>query len=288
MYKDVIQLNLINTTNITIPINNPHTTINFNNDIQLPNNSYITRLSLLADAKIHNITSTQIVVIDGAQIIFNPGTWDINQLMDKLNTGNAIFNLVISGKDTYKVHILQHTHNQQYQVGNVHITDFQSIDFSNAHQIKNILGIEDDQMSGINIVKQYPVNDTNNKVVVSDGDSAISNVVIPNGNYSFDDYLSMLESKLRLSTPPISIDQRSDKYVQFNFSQYIKFVRDPISMVGSMTSINTSIHVYKRLLVWMKSSIYHKILHSLFKYSMNLMKAILELFQWDITSQLTF
>ena len=75
MYKDIIQLNLINTTNITIPINNPHTTINFNNDIQIPNpNSYITRLSLLADAKIHNITSTQIVVIDGAQIIFNPGT----------------------------------------------------------------------------------------------------------------------------------------------------------------------------------------------------------------------
>ena len=80
--KDVIQLNLINITNITIPINNPHTTINFNNHIQLPNNSYITRLSLLADAKIHNITSTQIVVIDGAQIIFNPGTWDMNQLMD--------------------------------------------------------------------------------------------------------------------------------------------------------------------------------------------------------------
>ena len=74
LYKDVIQLNLINITNITIPINNPHTTINFNNDIQLPNNSYITPLSLLADAKIHNITSTQIVVIDGAQIIFNPGT----------------------------------------------------------------------------------------------------------------------------------------------------------------------------------------------------------------------
>ena len=149
MIKDAIQLNLINTTNITIPINNPHTTINFNNDIQLPNNSYITRLSLLADAKIHNITSTQIVVIDGAQIIFNPGTWDINQLMDKLNTGNAIFNLVISGKDTYKVHI----------------TDFQSIDFSNAHQIKNILGIEDDQMSGINIVKQYPVKDTASKAL---------------------------------------------------------------------------------------------------------------------------
>ena len=104
--------------------------------------------------------------------------------MDKLNTGNAIFNLVISGKDTYKVHI----------------TDFQSIDFSNAHQIKNILGIEDDQMSGINIVKQYSVNDTNNKLVVSDGDSTISNVVIPNGNYSFNDYLSMFESKLRLST----------------------------------------------------------------------------------------
>ena len=193
MIKDAIQLNLINTTNITIPINNPHTTINFNNHIQLPNNSYITRLSLLADAKIHNITSTQIVVIDGAQIIFNPGTWDINQLMDKLNTGNAIFNLVISGKDTYKVHI----------------TDFQSIDFSNAHQIKNILGIEDDQMSGINIVKQYSVNDTNNKVVVSDGDSTISNVVIPNGNYSFDDYLSMLESKLRLSTPLVSVDYQS-------------------------------------------------------------------------------
>jgi len=220
--EDAIQLNLINTTNITIPINNPHTTINFNNDIQLPNNSYITRLSLLADAKIHNITSTQIVVIDGAQIIFNPGTWDINQLMDKLNTGNAIFNLVISGKDTYKVHI----------------TDFQSIDFSNAHQIKNILGIEDDQMSGINIVKQYPVNDTNNKVVVSDGDSAISNVVIPNGNYSFDDYLSMLESKLRLSTPLVSIDQRSDKYVQFNFSQYIKFVRDQSNLNGWFNDFN--------------------------------------------------
>ena len=142
--------------------------------------------------------------------------------MDKLNTGNAIFNLVISGKDTYKVHI----------------TDFQSIDFSNAHQIKNILGIEDDQMSGINIVKQYPVNDTNNKVVVSDGDSAISNVVIPNGNYSFDDYLSMLESKLRLSTPLVSIDQRSDKYVQFNFSQYIKFVRDQSNLNGWFNDFN--------------------------------------------------
>ena len=56
---------------------------------------------------------------------------------------------MISGKDTYKVHI----------------TDFQSIDFSNAHQIKNILGIEDDQMSGINIVKQYPVKDTASKAL---------------------------------------------------------------------------------------------------------------------------
>ena len=130
----------------------------------------------------------------------------MNELMDKLNSGNAIFNLVISGKDTSKVHI----------------TDFQSIDFSNAPQIKNILGIEDDQMSGINIVKQYPVNDTNNKLVVSvdttegsagsDGDSAITNVIIPNGNYSFDDYLSMLESKLRLSTPLVSVDYQSSPY----------------------------------------------------------------------------
>ena len=220
--EDAIQLDLINTTNITIPVNNPNTTINFNNDIQLPNNSYITRLSVLADAKIHNITSTQIVVIDGAQIIFNSGTWDINELMDKLNSGNAIFNLVISGKDTYKVQI----------------TDFESIDFSNAPQIKNILGIEDDQISGINIVKQYRVNDTNNKLVVSDGGSAITNVVIPNGNYSFDDYLSMIESKLRLSTPLVSVDQRSDKYIQFNFSQYIKFDRISSTLNGWFNDFN--------------------------------------------------
>ena len=44
---------------------------------------------------------------------------------------------------------------------------------------------------------------------MSDGNSAISNVVIPNGNYSFDDYLSMLESKLRLSTPLVSVDYQS-------------------------------------------------------------------------------
>ena len=44
---------------------------------------------------------------------------------------------------------------------------------------------------------------------MSDGDSAISNVVIPNGNYSFDDYLSMLESKLRLSTSLVSADYKS-------------------------------------------------------------------------------
>ena len=73
---------------------------------------------------------------------------------------------------------------------------------------------------------------------MSDGDSAISNVVIPNGNYSFDDYLSMLESKLRLSTPLVSIDQRSDKYVQFNFSQYIKFVRDQSNLNGWFNDFN--------------------------------------------------
>ena len=219
--EDAIQLDLINTTNITIPVNNPDTTINFNNDIQLPNNSYITRLSLLADAKIHNITSTQILLVDGAQIIFNQGTWDINQLMDKLNTGNAIFNLVISGKDTYKVHI----------------TDFQSIDFSNAPQIKNILGIDQDHLDGVQMIKRYPVNDTNNKLVVSDGGSAHTSVVIPNGNYTFDEYLSMLEDKLRLATPLVSLDV-TDKYVQFNFQQPIKFVRSESTLNGWFNDIN--------------------------------------------------
>ena len=219
--EDAVQLDLQNVTNITIPVTNPDTTINFNNDIGLPNNSYITRLSILADAKIHNITQTQILIIDGAQIIFNTGTWDINQLMDKLNSGNAIFNLVISGKDTYKVHI----------------TDFQSIDFSNAPQIKNILGIENDLISGINIVKQYPVNDSNNKLVVSDGGSATTNVIIPSGDYSWDNYLSTLEAKLKLSTSLISVDVK-DKYVQFNFSSYTKFVRSDSTLSGWFNDFN--------------------------------------------------
>lgn len=84
--------------------------------------------------------------------------------------------------------------------------------------------------------QHYSVHARNNKLTIIVHD-AKKDILLPYGYYTFEQYISMLEAKLRLVTPLVSVDV-TDKYVQFNFQQPVKFVRSESTLDGWFNDIN--------------------------------------------------
>ena len=172
---DVIQTDLYNSMKLLFPVQSADQTFDFTNTALLPPNSYITRVTVLSDAEISNITSDNVVVIDGQNLTFKHGTYDLDKFMSILAESTATFNLIMSGENTYKMKI----------------EDFQTIDFSNAQEVKNILGFTQDILKCKTYKKVFDYTTANTTMQITTNNKTYSKS-IPTGNYTEDEFMYAL------------------------------------------------------------------------------------------------
>lgn len=173
---DVIQTDLHNSMKLLFPVQSAEQTFDFTNTAILPPNSYITRVTVLADAEISNITSDNVVVIDGQNLTFKHGTYDLDKFMSILAESTATFNLIMSGENTYKMKI----------------EDFQYINFEQAQEVKNILGFTQDILRCTTVEKTFQYTAANNSITITYG-STDNTYRIPEGIYTEKQFVTALE-----------------------------------------------------------------------------------------------
>ena len=172
---DVIQTDLYNSMKLLFPVQSPEQTFDFTNTAILPPNSYITRVTVLSDAEISNITSDNVVVIDGQNLTFKHGTYDLDKFMSILAESTATFNLIMSGENTYKMKI----------------EDFQTIDFTNAQEVKNILGFTSDILKCRTFKKVYNYTAANTTMQITTNNKTYSKS-IPAGDYTEKEFMDAI------------------------------------------------------------------------------------------------
>ena len=164
---DVIQTDLNNTMKLLFPVRHADESFDYTNTVELPNNSYITRITVLSDAEIANITSDNTVVVDGQNLVFKAGTYDLDKFLSILAESTATFNLITSGENTYKMKI----------------EDFQYMDFTNAQEVKNILGFTDDILRCKSYKKVFTYTGSNTTMSITTAGKTFSKS-IPAGKYT--------------------------------------------------------------------------------------------------------
>ena len=174
---DVIQTDLCNTMKLLYPIRESDESFDYINSVILPDNSYVTRITVLADAEIANITSDNTVVIDGQNLVFKQGTYDLDKFMSILAESTATFNLIMSGENTYKMKI----------------EDFQYINFEQAQEVKNILGFTQDILRCTTMEKTFQYTAANNSITITYGSTDYP-YTIPEGTYTEKQFVTALET----------------------------------------------------------------------------------------------
>ncbi len=120
---------------------------------------FISSISLYTDFELYNVTEEQIVVIDGNRtdhsiITIPKGSYEIEELIAMLNCSDAMFELIYSGENAFRI------------AANY----FYTLDFSNAHLLKEILGFENDYIEkGMDVIKKYYVSTSCNQIVLTNG-----------------------------------------------------------------------------------------------------------------------
>ena len=135
-------------------------------ELTLPNplsfkNCYISEVDVYTDFKLYNVTYDQIVRIYGnkessseltAEVYVSQGQYTIEELLALMNCSEALFELMYSGKDAFRICI----------------SDFNYIDFRDAEEVKNILGIEETIITETKSQEiRFPLTSDMNKISVT-------------------------------------------------------------------------------------------------------------------------
>ena len=168
------------------------------------NKCYISSVSLYTDFVLHNIPSDQVVVMNGGRtdesILSIPrGVYDIETIIAMLNVSDALFELVYSGENAFRVNV----------------NNFYTIDFTNAPEIQSIFGFESNiPEKGIDNPKRYFMNINWNQIVVMNGTERHI-LSIPIGYYTYLEFIEAVGVELNKVITTISMTIE-DKYVKFN------------------------------------------------------------------------
>ena len=167
------------------------------------NQCYISSVSLYTDFVLHNVPNDQVVLINAGETIqeitIPRGAYDIETIIAMLNASDALFEVVYSGGNAF----------------HVTVNHFYTIDFTNAPEIKSILGFESDTLvKGLDNPKRYYMSSSCNQVVVSDGaDSHV--LILPTGYYTFSEFIEAVGNEMVKVLPLISMTINED-HVRFN------------------------------------------------------------------------
>lgn len=195
-----IKNNVERSFNITTAINkldNGKYSHKLDNSMNLTNGK-IVNANFLLDGQINNITSEQIVSIDGIPYFINKGCYTLEQILSVMNSlSGAVFSYINSGEGCFRI-----------QVENCSTVVFET------PELANMLGFECKKYESANIVEKYQLTSNNNafKLIVPSG-SWILNV--EPGIYNEQEFFKQLESAIRPYDSSIKIIIH-EHYVEFN------------------------------------------------------------------------
>ena len=164
---------------------------------------YISSVSLYTDFVLHNVPFNQVILIDLGtyphEVLIPRGAYDIETIIAKLNASDALFELVYSSENVF----------------HITVNHFYTIDFTNAPEIKSILGFESDILvKGVDNSRRYYLSSSCNHVVVTDGrDSYV--LTMPTGYYTFSKFIEAVGVEMVKVLPLISMTIEDD-HVRFN------------------------------------------------------------------------
>jgi len=184
-------------------------------DVQLENplnfkGCYISEIDVFTDFELHNVTSTQTVLIYGnhydyseltATVVIPEGMYSIEQILALLNCSDALFQLIYHGANAFRVTI----------------SDFSHIVFTQAQEIKAILGIDSDTVVETEAQElRYPVTSTCNTIVVN-VNNVNSPLEVQTGNYTWSEFIGAISEAIGETIGFTSVSEH-DSYVEFNGS----------------------------------------------------------------------
>ena len=166
-------------------------------ELTLPNplsfkNCYISEVDVYTDFKLYNVTYDQIVRIYGnkessseltAEIYVSQGQYTIEELLALMNCSEALFELMYSGKDAFRICI----------------SDFNYIDFRDSSEVKNILGIEDTIITETKSQEiRFPLTSDMNKISVTNKVKNFTKTfeLIP-GMYTWFEFVDLLAKTIK-------------------------------------------------------------------------------------------
>ena len=218
---DVIQTDLNNTMKLLFPVRHADESFDYTNTVELPDNSYITRVTVLADAEIANITSDNTVVVDGQNLVFKAGTYDLDKFLSILAESTATFNLITSGENTYKMKI----------------EDFQYMDFTEAQEVKNILGFTDDILRCKSYKKVFTYTGSNTTMSINTAGKTFSKS-IPAGKYTEKQFMDAMGQYIFGAISEFYYIGYQEKEHYYEFAGKRKFVVNSTTLDGWYTSYN--------------------------------------------------
>lgn len=195
--------------NLSFKLDKPQQIVDLGTTLNLkPNESFITRVSTFIDGDIYNITEDQLLLVNGAGITIKAGTWSLDNLLSELNQSTASFSVITDSENAFKLEIC----------------DFESIDFTNAQQMKMMLGFdsENDYYTGLTVSEYHKVDSTNNTIafVVNDHvtptSGILNSVTIPEGLYTIDDYCEAIAVALDPYVDIINCVSTTYGYIRIN------------------------------------------------------------------------
>ena len=130
------------------------------------NQCYVSSVSLYTDFVLHNVPTDQVVVINGGyanstEVTIPQGAYEIETIIAMLNASDALFELVYSGSNTFRVTV----------------NNFNTIDFTDAREIQSILGFDSIVLEkGLYNPNRYYVNINWNQMKISNGITSVVNI----------------------------------------------------------------------------------------------------------------
>ena len=168
------------------------------------NQCYVSSVSLYTDFVLHNVPTDQVVVINGGyanstEITIPQGAYEIETIIAMLNASDALFELVYSGENAFRVTV----------------NNFYTIDFSDAREIQSILGFDSSVLEkGVDNPKRYYLSTTCNQIAVTNG--TVTHVLsIPTGYYTYLEFIEAVGVELGKVVTLVSMTIE-DEYVMFN------------------------------------------------------------------------
>ena len=168
---------------------------------------YISSVSLYTDVVLHNVPTDQVVVINGGRrdesVISIPrGAYDIEAIIVMLNASDALFELVYSGENAF----------------HVTVTNFYTIDFTNAPELQSILGFESSALiKGLDNPRRYFLSASCNQVVVTNGTTSYV-LSMPTGYYTFSEFIEAVGVEMVKVLPLVSVTISED-HASFNITK---------------------------------------------------------------------